>query len=55
MNTITIQAVAEAAAANNIGLLQALSMMQAACAKLGDETTLAALCAVKAQILFGNE
>ena len=52
--TTAATAETEAAAAKNIGLLQAINMMQAACAKLGDESTLAALCAIKAQVLFGE-
>ena len=55
MNQITRQDVAQAAAAKNIGILQALAMMQAACAKLGDESTLTQLCSIKSEILFGDE
>ncbi|MFZ9960573.1 MAG: hypothetical protein ACO3GP_09290 [Candidatus Limnocylindrus sp.] len=55
MNTITRQAVAKAAAAKGVTILEALRMMQAVCAKVGDEQTLAALCAVKFEILFGDE
>ncbi len=47
MNTITRQDVAQAAAAQGVGILEALRMMQAVCAKAGDEQTLAALCAIK--------
>lgn len=52
---ITRADVAEAAAAKGVGILQALNMMQAACAKLNDEQTLAKLCEIKSEILFGDE
>ena len=55
MTTITREDVAQAAAAQGVGILEALRMMQAVCAKDGDEQTLAALCAVKSEILFGDE
>lgn len=52
---ITRADVAQAAAAKGVTILEALRMMQAVCAKAGDEQTLSALCAVKAEILFGDE
>lgn len=52
---ITRDDVAQAAAAKGVTILEALRMMQAVCAKAGDEQTLDILCAVKNQILFGNE
>lgn len=52
---ITRNDVAKAAAAKGLPILEALRQMQAVCAKAGDEQTLAALCAVKAEILFGDE
>lgn len=52
---ITRADVAQAAAAKGVTIMEALRMMQAVCAKVGDEQTLAALCAVKAEILFGDE
>ena len=52
---ITRQDVVKAAAEKGIGILQAINMMQAACAKLGDEKTLSQLCTIKSQILFGDE
>ena len=55
MTTITLQDVAAAAADKNIGLLQALNMMQGVCAKAGDEETLSQLCAIKSELLFGDE
>lgn len=53
--TITKNDVIQAAAEKGVGILQALSMMQGACAKLGDSSTLEQLCAIKASILFGDE
>lgn len=52
---ITRANVAQAAAEHGVTILEALRMMQAVCAKAGDEKTLAALCAVKNEILFGDE
>ena len=52
---ITRNDVAQAAAANGVTIMEALRMMQAVCAKAGDEKTLSALCAVKHDILFGDE
>ena len=52
---ITRNDVAQAAAAKGVSILEALRMMQAVCAKGGDEETLNALCAVKNEILFGDE
>ena len=52
---ITRNDVAQAAAAKGVSILEALRMMQAVCAKSGDEKTLDALCAVKNEILFGDE
>ena len=52
---ITRQDVVEAAAAKGIRILEALNMMQAAAAKMGDESTLEQLCAIKSDMLFGDE
>lgn len=54
MKTITRQDVVDAAADKGIRVLEALSMMQAACATLGDEEILSQLCAVKNELLFGD-
>jgi len=35
--------------------MEALRMMQAACAKFGDEKTLSRLCEIKSEILFGGQ
>jgi len=55
MHTYTRTEVAQAAAAHGVTILEALRMMQEVCAKSGDEQTLEALCAVKAEILFSDE
>jgi hypothetical protein len=52
---ITRNDVAQAAAVKGLTIMQAINMMQAACAKLGDESTLSQLCAIKSKILFGDE
>lgn len=52
---ITRNDVVQAAAAKGVTILEALRMMQAVCAKAGDEATLDALCAVKNEILFGDD
>ena len=56
MNTqITRTDVAVAAAAHGVTIMEALRLMQAVCAKAGDEKTLADLCAIKHEMLFGDE
>lgn len=55
MKTITRNDVVEAAAAKGMRVLEALSMMQSVAAKMGDERVLEQLCAVKSEILFGDE
>jgi hypothetical protein len=52
---ITRDDVAQAAASKGVTIMEAIRMMQAVCAKAGDEKTLSALCAVKNEILFGDE
>ena len=52
---ITRSDVAQAAAEKGVSIMEALSMLQSACAKLGDEQTLESLCAIKSDILFGDE
>ena len=52
---ITRNDVVQAAAQSGVTVMEALRMMQAVCAKHGDESTLDALCAVKNEILFGDE
>ena len=52
--TITRNDVVEAAAAKGIRVLEALSMMQAAAAKMNDERTLEMLCSIKNDMLFGD-
>ncbi|GEM_PF-1436331 len=52
---ITRQDVVEAASSKGIRILEALNMMQAAAAKMGDESTLKQLCAIKSDMLFGDE
>jgi hypothetical protein len=52
---ITRNDVVQAAAEKGIRVLEALSMMQAAAAKMKDESVLAQLCAIKSEILFGDE
>jgi hypothetical protein len=52
---ITRQDVVEAASSRGIRILEALNMMQAAAAKMGDESTLEQLCAIKSDMLFGDE
>lgn len=52
---ITRNDVVEAAAAKGIRILEALSMMQSVAAKMGDESTLEQLCAIKSEILFGED
>lgn len=52
---ITRADVAQAAAAKGATIMEALRMMQAVCAKAGDEYTLEQLCAIKSDILFGDE
>ena len=52
---ITRQDVVEAAAAKGIRILEAIGMMQAVAAKMGDERTLVQLCAIKHEMLFGDE
>lgn len=49
--TITLNDIAKAAADEGVTVMQACNMMQAACAKLGDEATLDALCTIKAEII----
>lgn len=53
--TITRKDVAQAAAASGVSIMEALRMMQGACAKLGDMQTLDVLCQIKSEILFGDE
>lgn len=55
MSKITRDDVAEAAAAKGVTIMEALRMMQAVCAKAGDEATLDRLCQIKSEILFGDE
>lgn len=52
---VTRSDVVKAAIESNIGILQAINMMQSACAKLGDEQMLSQLCSIKNEILFGDE
>lgn len=52
---ITRNDVVQAAAEKGIRVLEALNMMQAAAAKMSDEGVLERLCAIKAEILFGDE
>lgn len=52
---ITRKDVVEAAAAKGIRVLEALTMMQTAAAKMNDESTLEQLCKIKSEILFGDE
>lgn len=52
---ITRADVAQAAADKGVTIMEALRMMQAVCAKTGDENTLEQLCAIKSDILFGDE
>jgi hypothetical protein len=52
--SITRADVAQAAAAHGVGILEALRMMQAVCAKAGNEQILEQLCALKSDLLFGN-
>ncbi len=52
---ITRKDVVEAAAAKGVRVLEALTMMQAAAAKMNDENTLGQLCKIKSEILFGDE
>lgn len=51
---ITRRDVVEAAAAKGIPILEALNMMQAVAAKMGYESTLEQLCAIKRDMLFGG-
>lgn len=53
--TITRKDVVEAASAKGIRILEALSMMQSVAAKMDDESTLEQLCAIKSEILFGED
>ena len=52
---ITRNDVVQAAADKGIRVLEALNLMQAAAAKMRDEAVLNQLCAVKADILFGDD
>jgi hypothetical protein len=52
---ITRQDVVQAAASKGIRVLEALTMMQAAAAKMGNESALSQLCDIKAEILWGDE
>lgn len=51
MNEITLSAVRQAATDTGMTDLQALTAMQAAAAKIGDNEALDALCAIKAELL----
>ena len=52
---ITRSDVAQAASESGVTIMEALRMMQAVCAKSGDEDTLESLCKIKDEILFGDE
>lgn len=52
---ITREDVVKASIESGVGIFEAINLMQAACAKLGDEETLSQLCKIKSDILFGNE
>ena len=52
---ITRSDVVQAAAEKGIRVLEALSLMQSAAAKMKDESVLLQLCAIKSEILFGDE
>lgn len=55
MTKITRNDVVQAAAEKGIRVLEALNMMQAAAAKMNNESVLEQLCSIKAEILFGDE
>ena len=52
---ITRADVVQAAADKGLTIMEALRMMQAVCAKQGDEATLEQLCAIKSDMLFGDD
>lgn len=52
---VTREDVVKAALSKDIDVLEALSLMQTAAAKMGDEDTLSQLCDIKSEILFGDE
>ena len=52
---ITRSDVAQAAADQGIGILEALTLMQAAAAKMSDESVLSQLCRIKNEVLFGAQ
>ena len=52
---ITLADVTKAAEDSGLEVLEAISKMQAVCAKTGDNDTLDQLCAIKSKILFGDE
>ena len=55
MIKFTKEDVVAAAAAQGVGILEAIRMMQTVCAKAGDESTLSRLCEIKNEMLFGND
>jgi len=55
MTKFTKEDVVAAAAAQGVGILEAIRMMQTVCAKAGDESTLSRLCEIKNEMLFGND
>ena len=52
---ITREDVVQAATDKGLTIMEALRMMQAVCAKQGDEATLEQLCAIKSDMLFGDD